>query len=91
MIVKDFFRPWMKAYIWTFGHPYFAVTAADGTFTMPRVPAGVKLRMLAWHEARGWLHGKDGKMTTLDNGKIVGISNWSALTIRLLRIQNPDS
>jgi hypothetical protein len=51
--VRNDFHGWMKAYIWVFGHPYFAVTKEDGSFTLPRVPAGIDVRLIAWHEAAG--------------------------------------
>lgn len=42
-------HPWMTAYILVADHPYTAVTAPDGTFTIPDVPAGTyQIRM--WHE-----------------------------------------
>jgi plastocyanin len=33
-------HPWMKAYVFCFAHPYHAVTDPQGSFTIPRVPAG---------------------------------------------------
>lgn len=48
-------HPWMKAYMITRGNPYFAVTANDGSFTIPKVPAGVKLEFRAWQEKAGFL------------------------------------
>lgn len=65
MTVQAPFHPWMKAYVWVFDHPYFAVTKRDGSYSVPRVPAGIELRVMMWHEARSWLHGKNGKVTTL--------------------------
>lgn len=60
---------WMSAYAFVFDHPYFAVTKADGTFTIPRVPAGMEVRVMAWHEEQGWLLTKDGRAMTLKAGK----------------------
>ncbi|MCA9224911.1 MAG: hypothetical protein KDA47_04840 [Planctomycetales bacterium] len=48
-------HPWMKAYMITRGNPYFAVTAEDGSFAIPKVPAGVKLEFRAWQEKAGFL------------------------------------
>lgn len=45
---------WMSAYILLFDHPYHAVTAADGSFTIPDVPAG-KYLVRVWHERLGEL------------------------------------
>jgi plastocyanin len=33
-------HPWMRAYLGVVAHPFFAVTAADGTFTIKGVPPG---------------------------------------------------
>jgi plastocyanin len=42
-------HPWMKAYIGVMKHPFFAVSAEDGTFTISGVPAG-KYTVVAWKE-----------------------------------------
>jgi plastocyanin len=39
----------MRAYVHVFDHPYFAVAAADGTFSIPNVPPG-KYTLVAWKE-----------------------------------------
>jgi hypothetical protein len=38
--VKCDVHPWMSAYIAVFDHPFFAVTGADGTYTIKNVPDG---------------------------------------------------
>lgn len=43
---------WMNAWIVVAPHPYFAVTAADGRFTLAGVPAGT-YTLRAWHETLG--------------------------------------
>jgi len=43
---------WMKAYILVFNHPYFAVTAQDGSFEISDVPAG-SYKVTIWHEKLG--------------------------------------
>jgi plastocyanin len=45
-------HPWMKAYVGVFDHPYFAVTGADGRFTLAKVPPGTYV-VEAWHERLG--------------------------------------
>jgi hypothetical protein len=45
-------HPWMKAYINVLKHPFFAISAADGTFTIKDVPPG-KYTVVAWHEKFG--------------------------------------
>jgi hypothetical protein len=54
---------WMTAYARVFRHPYAAVSKAPddpkdpgyGTYEIKGVPAGVKVRIIAWHEKAGFL------------------------------------
>jgi hypothetical protein len=43
---------WMRAYIGVLDHPYFAVTGADGTFSLDGLPPGT-YTVEAWHEKLG--------------------------------------
>jgi plastocyanin len=43
---------WMNAYVAVLDHPYFAVTGADGTFSMKSLPPGT-YTVEAWHEKLG--------------------------------------
>ncbi len=43
---------WMQAYIGVVNHPYFAVTGADGAFTLKDVPPGDYV-VASWHERFG--------------------------------------
>jgi hypothetical protein len=61
----------MSANVWCFDHPYFAITKTDGSFRIPRVPAGMEVQVMAWHESQGWLFTKEGKTMTLKKGKNV--------------------
>lgn len=45
-------HPWMRAYLGVLDHPYFAVTGADGRFTLPDVPPG-EYTVASWHERFG--------------------------------------
>ncbi|HRI51201.1 MAG TPA: hypothetical protein PLW65_13565, partial [Pseudomonadota bacterium] len=45
-------HPWMAAYLFVLEHPFFAVTAADGTFTLKNLPLGEYV-LEAWHERLG--------------------------------------
>jgi plastocyanin len=45
---------WMTAWVGVVSHPYFAVSAQSGTFTIANVPAG-KRTVTAWHESLGTL------------------------------------
>lgn len=52
---------WMSSYVWTFDHPYFAVTDVAGKFSIANVPPG-SYTLHAWHE--GWKR-KDGNPTSI--------------------------
>ena len=43
-------HPWMKAYAVFRKDGYVAVSAADGSFTIPDLPAGEPLEVQVWHE-----------------------------------------
>jgi plastocyanin len=45
-------HPWMKAYVGVLKHPFFSVSAEDGSFTIKGVPPG-KYTVVAWHEGAG--------------------------------------
>ena len=49
VVVRDSDHPWPTAYLAVFDHPYFAVTAPNGTFRIDGVPAG-RYRLKVWHE-----------------------------------------
>ena len=46
-------HPWMKGCVWTFDHPYAAVTDGDGRFTIPHAPVGA-WRVVVWQERVGY-------------------------------------
>lgn len=45
-------HPWMKSYVGVLKHPFYAVSGADGSFTIKGVPPG-KYTVAAWHEKPG--------------------------------------
>jgi plastocyanin len=45
-------HPWMRAFVVVSPHPFFAVTGADGAFTIDRVPPG-SYPVEAWHPHYG--------------------------------------
>jgi hypothetical protein len=57
-------HPWMKSYIGVMKHPYFAVSAADGTYTIKDVPPGT-YTVVAWHEG-----GSEGTSQTKQQVKV---------------------
>ena len=62
-------HPWMFAWVSVFDHPYFAVSAPDGTFKIANVPAG-KYKLQAAHRKAGTatqeIEVKDGAPTKAD-------------------------
>lgn len=45
-------HPWMKANVGVLAHPYFAVSAKDGSYTIKNVPPGT-YTLVFWHETKG--------------------------------------
>ena len=50
--VTDNQHPWEKAYVSVFTHPFFAVSARDGSYQISGVPPG-RYTIVAWHERFG--------------------------------------
>lgn len=48
--VRCSIHPWMISYLLPRSNAYFAVTAPDGSFEIPNLPAGEKLEIQVWHE-----------------------------------------
>jgi hypothetical protein len=46
-------HPWMISYFLPRENGYYAVSAADGSFEIPNVPAGENLEFQVWHESAG--------------------------------------
>ena len=63
--VKCNIHSWMHCFIGVVDHPYFAVSAADGTFTIPNIPPGDYV-LEAWHEKLGT---KELKVTVAPSGQ----------------------
>lgn len=47
-LVRCYLHGWERAWVAALPHPYFASTAADGSFELPSLPEG-KYRLKAWH------------------------------------------
>jgi plastocyanin len=45
-------HPWMRVYVNVVSNPYYAITGADGSFTIKGLPPGV-YTLEAWHEKYG--------------------------------------
>jgi plastocyanin len=50
--VACYMHPWMRAWWFVAGNPYYAVTASDGNFTIKNVPAGT-YEVSVWQERLG--------------------------------------
>jgi hypothetical protein len=48
-------HPWMKGWVFVRPDPFFAVSAADGTFEISGLPAGQDLEFQAWQERTGFV------------------------------------
>lgn len=57
-------HPWMLGWVVVAPHPWFAVSAADGTFTLEGAPVGT-WEIEAWHESLGT---KSGTVTITEGG-----------------------
>ena len=49
VVVRDSDHPWPAAYLAVFDHPYYSITAPNGTFRIDGVPPG-RYRLKVWHE-----------------------------------------
>lgn len=72
-------HPWMKAYVGVTKHPFFAVSAEDGTFTIKGVPAG-KYNLVAWKEGGQKGTEKVLPITVEANGTVKADFSFSAAT-----------
>jgi len=79
-------HPWMKGWIGTFAHPYFAVTDAQGNFEIKNAPVG-KFQLVVWQEECGFVLQKDFKNRKL-RGKVIevkagGVTNEGKIKLDL--------
>jgi hypothetical protein len=68
VVLQSSIHPWMRGYAKVLDHPYAAVTDRTGRYEVRKVPAGVALRLVAWHEEVGYLYGRDGFAVELKDG-----------------------
>lgn len=62
-------HPWMRAYLFVFDQPYFAVTSKDGNFSLQNLPPGT-YTIEAWHEPN----------QTLDQTVVLGPKDSKAIS-----------
>jgi plastocyanin len=70
-------HPWMKAYVGVLKHPFFAVSAADGKFTISNVPPGT-YTVVAWHEGPGAGTEKTMQVTVAPKGSATADFSFGA-------------
>lgn len=70
-------RPWLRAWVLAFDHPYFAATGASGAFTLGDVPPGA-YRLVVWHDRLG----------RVEQPVTVGAGQAAAVTVRM---QSPEA
>jgi plastocyanin len=69
-------HPWMKAYFGVMKHPFFAVSAEDGSFKITGVPPG-KYTVVAWHEPSGGGNGTEKTMEVTVTAKGSATADFS--------------
>ncbi len=72
-------HPWMSGYVRVFSDPYYAISDADGKFTIKNAPAG-EYQLIIWHEGAGW--GPGGKMGQKITIKPNGETNLGKIEIK---------
>ena len=77
-------HPWMKAYVGVLKHPFFAVSAENGSFTIANVPPGT-YTVVAWHEGPG--AGTEKTMQVTVPAKGAGTADFSFGAAAALRGQ----
>ncbi|QDU42638.1 hypothetical protein Mal52_11050 [Symmachiella dynata] len=79
--IQSDMRPIAKAWMLILDHPYAAISAKDGTFTIPDLPVG-KHRLRVWHETINYV--EKFVDVTVEAGKTTNMPNCK-LTLEKLR------
>ncbi len=79
--IQNDLQPISKTWLLILDHPYAAVTAADGTFTIPDIQVG-EHRLTVWHETMGYV--EKFVNVTVEAGKTTNMPNCK-LTLEKLR------
>lgn len=69
-------HPWMKGTLMVFNHPFYGVTAKDGSFEIKGVPAGTQ-NVIVWQKKTGYVTegGNKGVAVTVKAGEAVDLGN----------------
>jgi plastocyanin len=77
-------HPWMKGWIASFKHPYFAVTNDKGEFEIKNAPAG-KYRLQVWQEGYGFVQkNKD------DRGIVITVKDKDTTDVKVPPLKKDD-
>ncbi len=73
-------HPWMESYLLVMDHPFFAVTAEDGSFEIKGVPAGNQ-KLVVWQSNVGYVtEGKAaGTSVKVEAGKTTDVGEIKLL------------
>jgi mono/diheme cytochrome c family protein len=85
-------HPWESAVVLIKDHPYVSVSDSDGTFRIPKLPAG-RWRLRLWHERFGYLRRVtiNGKKRNLEKGTLaVTIRDKQTLDLGIIEIAPGD-
>ena len=86
--VRCSIHPWMLSYMLPRENAYFAITAPDGSFEIPNLPAGEKLEIQVWHEhAAG---GNGALFVDTPEGKELNWSNKGRFIVTLEENETRD-
>jgi hypothetical protein len=75
-------HPWMRTDVYTFKHPYFAVTDEKGEFTLENVPTG-KYFLVVRHDKVGYVNGLSQEKRVLQGEPIEIKEGENAFTFKL--------
>jgi hypothetical protein len=63
--IKCNIHTWMNAFALPLDHPFAAITKADGTYRIEKVPKGMEVTIFAWHEKAGLVNEDRDKGQTI--------------------------
>lgn len=84
------YHPWEIAYILPLDHPYCAISKADGTFRIPKLPVGKKLEFQVWQERIGYLATDDWKGGRIKIKIKPGTNDLGTIKLPLDKFPNKD-
>jgi hypothetical protein len=83
------YHPWESAYILPRDNPYFAISAADGTFRIAKLPVG-KIEFQCWHERVGYLDTPQWTRGRFEWEVKAGTNNLGTIKLPPKKFENPS-